>query len=93
MVFRVIDTILFQSTWTHRYPEFAARSEGVMAILDPSEITEAPEIQGALVTISKLDGTSTQVVALSTEAHHSVVGIFFASASKEDIPQGAELKW
>ena len=93
MRYRVIDTIQFKSSWIHRYQEFEARGEGLMAILDPDQIQVAPEIAGHTVEIWKPDGSISQLVALTAEAPHSVVGVFFKGASSEDIPQGAELQW
>jgi hypothetical protein len=93
MMFRVIDTILFEAGWIHRYPEFSERGEGVMAILDPNQIQDAPEIRDRAVMIRKPDGSVAQIVAASSEVHHSVVGIFFPAASSDDIPRGSELEW
>jgi hypothetical protein len=92
-LFRVIDTILFKSDWIHRYPELAARGEGVMAILDPKQIHEAPEVQGRAVVMHRPDGSTAQAIPSAAEAHHSVVGIFFSGASSEEVPKGAVLEW
>jgi hypothetical protein len=91
--FRVIDTIQFKSSWIHHYPEVEARGEGAMAILDPNQIQDVPEIEGRTIMICRPDGSVKQLVASSAEAPHSVVGIFFEGASSEDIPRGAELQW
>jgi hypothetical protein len=93
MMFRVIDTILFNASWIRRYPEFAERGEGMMAILDPNQIQEAPAIHDRALTIHKPDGSVAQVLAGSSEVHYSAVGIFFPAASSDDIPRGSELEW
>jgi hypothetical protein len=38
-------------------------------------------------------GTSHRFVAADSEAHHSVVGIFFGGVSADDIPRGSLLEW
>jgi len=93
MRFRVIDTIQFNSSLIHRYPEFEARGEGLMAILDPHQIQEVPEIKGLTIMICRPDGSVNHLIASSAEASHSVVGIFFEGASSEDIPRGTVLEW
>jgi hypothetical protein len=92
-MYQVVDTISYRSSWTLRYPDFAERGEGVMAILEPSQIKEPPEIQGRTITIIKPDGNTSQLVATDSEAHHSVVGIFFRGVSAEEIPRGSQLEW
>jgi hypothetical protein len=92
-MFRVIDTILFDASLIQRYPEFAGRGEGVIAVLDPNQIQEAPAIRDRALTIHKPDGSVAQILASSSEVHHSAVGIFFPAASSDDIPRGSELEW
>jgi hypothetical protein len=92
-MYRVIDTIHYRDSWTHRYPELAQRGEGVMAILEPSQIKEPPDIQGRTVAIHKPDGNISRFVAADAEVHHSVVGIFFRGISAEEIPLGSQLEW
>ena len=93
VMYQVIDTINYRGGWTHRYPELAERSDGVMVILEPSQIKEPPEIQGRTVTIHKPDGNISQLVATNAEVHHSVVGIFFRGISAKEIPRGSQLEW
>jgi hypothetical protein len=93
MLFRIIDTILFDASWIHRHPELAERGEGVMAILDPDQIKEAPAIRDRMLAIHKPDGSVAQVLAGGSEVHHSAVGIFFPAASSDHIPRGSELEW
>ena len=93
MRFRVIDTIQFNSSCLHRFAEFQARFEGVMAVLDPNQIQQVPEIEGRTIMICRPDGSVKQLIAYSAEARSSVVGIFFKGATSEDIPRGAELHW
>jgi len=92
-MYQVVDTITFRNTWTHRYPEFAGRGEGVLAILEPSQISEPPEVEGQAMTVHKPDGAVSRLVAGGSEAHHSVVCIFFGGVSAEDVPRGSQLEW
>ncbi len=93
VMYQVIDIINYRGSWTHRYPELAERGDGVMVILEPSQIKEPPEIQGRTVTIHKPDGNLSQLVATHAEVHHSVVGIFFRGISAVEIPRGSQLEW
>ena len=93
VMYQVIDTISYRSSWTHRYPKLAERGDGVMAILEPSQISEPPEVRGRGVTVRKPDGKVSQLVAADSEAHHSVVGIFFSGISADEIPRGSLLEW
>jgi hypothetical protein len=92
-MYRVIDTISYQSSWIHRYPELAKRGEGVMAILEPNQIGERPEVKGRTVRVHRPDGDISELVATKAEEHHSVVGIFFSGISAEEIPRGSEIEW
>lgn len=92
-MYKVIDTITYKKSWTHRYPELLSRGEGVMVILDPTGIREAPKIQGHIVTIRQPDGSVAQFTVTSTEAHHSVVGLFFQGIEAEDVPPGSQIEW
>jgi hypothetical protein len=92
-MYRVIDTICFRSSWTHHYPEFAERGEGLMAILDPDQISEPPEICGRAVRVRRPDGDTAELVATGSEVHHSVVGIFFKDVSSETLPPGSQFVW
>jgi hypothetical protein len=64
-----------------------------MAILEPSQISEPPPIQGCTVTVHKPDGTTAHLIATTSEAHRSVVGIFFGNISANEIPRGSFLVW
>ena len=92
-MYQVIDTITYRDSWTYRYPEFVKRGEGVMVILEPSQIREPPDVQGRTVTVRKPDGNISRLVATDSEAHHSVVGIFFNGITAEEIPRGSQLEW
>ncbi len=92
-MYQVIDTIYYQRSWTHRYPHLAKLGDGVMAILEPSQIGEPPDIKGRTITIHQPNGGITHLVAIHAEAHHSVVGIFFEGISAEEIPVGSQLEW
>jgi hypothetical protein len=93
IMYQVMDTITYRSSWTHRYPEFAKRGNGVMALLEPSQINEPPEIQGRTVTIHKPDGSVSQFIAAGSEAHHSIVDIFFSGISADEILPGSLIEW
>jgi hypothetical protein len=41
------EAISYWNSWIHRYPKFAKRGEGVMIILEPSQINEPPKLKGA----------------------------------------------
>lgn len=92
-MYQVIDTISFRDSWIHRYPDFAKLGEGVMAILEPSQISEPPEVRGRTLTVRKPNGDLSRLVATDADAHHSVVGIFFGGVSAEEIPRGSHLEW
>jgi len=92
-MYRVVDTISYQEGWTHRYPEAANRGEGLLAILDPNEIREPPDIHGCAVSIHRPDGSVADIIADGSEARHSVVAIFFKGVTSEDIPRGSHLEW
>jgi hypothetical protein len=92
-MYQVTDTITYRSSWTHRYPEFAKRGDGVMALLEPGQIVEPPKVQGRTVTIHKPDGNVSQLTAAGSEVRHSVVGIFFSGISADEIPRGSLLEW
>ena len=93
VMYKVIDTISYSNSWIDRYPELAERGEGVLAILEPSQIKLAPDIRGLAVMIHKPNGETSRVVATDSSSHHSVVGIFFKGVSAEEIPRGSELEW
>ena len=88
-----MDTIAHRDSWIHRYPHLAERGEGLLIILDPAEVREAPDIQDRVVNVRKPDGSASQYVVASAETHHSVVGLFFKGVSSEDIPRGSLIEW
>jgi hypothetical protein len=92
-MYRVMDAIELKDSWTFRMPELAGRGEGILAILDPTEISVAPAISGQTVTVRRPDGTVAQLTAAEVEAPHSVVGLFFKGAVPADIPRGSFLEW
>ena len=92
-MYKVIDIISYSKGLIDRYPELAERGEGVLAILEPSQITLAPDIRGLAVLIHKPSGEISRIVATDSLAPHSVVGIFFKDVSAEEIPRGSELEW
>ena len=92
-MYRIVNTINYRNSWIHRHPVFAERGEGVMVILDPNQIKEPPEISGQTVTIYKPDGKIVQFVVGSSEAPHSLVGIFFKDVFSDEIPLGSQVEW
>jgi hypothetical protein len=92
-MYRVIDTIIYNETSMQRFPDIAWRGEGLLAILDPDQIQELPDISGRPVSILRPDGSWIDLVAASSEVRNSVVAIFFEGASRGDIPPGSQFKW
>jgi hypothetical protein len=92
-MYKVMDVIDYRSSWTFRYPDFARLGEGVMVLLDPNQITEPPPIKRKTVNIQKPSGDTFQFTAFDTEAHHSIVGIFFKGIFSDEIPIGSQLEW
>ncbi|QDU29672.1 hypothetical protein ETAA8_47870 [Anatilimnocola aggregata] len=90
---KVIDTIFYTNGWLANHPELAARGEGLLAILDPAEVSDLPAIAERTVKILKPDGTVCSLEVTCAEIHHSVVGLFFAGKSPEDIPRLSRIEW
>jgi hypothetical protein len=91
--YTVIDTIAYTKSWTFRYPELAGRGDGLMVLLDPDQITEAPDVAGRTVTVRLPNGSISRFEAAASEAHHATVGIFLPGAKSRDIPRGSQLDW
>lgn len=92
-MYRVIDTITLKNSWTHRYPELAKRGDGLLLILEPEQIKEAPDIEGRTVTVKRPDGSVSSCEVSHTEAHHGVVGIFVKGLALHEIPHGSLIGW
>ena len=91
-MYRVIDTIHF-GDWVYAHPGVTVHKNGVMAVLDPGQINELPNVQGLSVTVHKPDGCVIQLVAADSEVHQSVVGIFFSGIPLNEVPLGSWLDW
>jgi hypothetical protein len=92
-MYHVIDIIRYRRGWIDRFPDLATRGEGVMAILEPNQISEPPPIQGCIITVHKPNGTTAQLLATTSEVQHAVVGIFFSGISPDAIPRGSFIVW
>jgi hypothetical protein len=92
-MYRVIDTISYNKRWTDRYPHLVERGDGLLAILEPTEINAAPDICGRTVSVHKPNGERLDLIVDFVEAPHAVVGLFFKGASSEDIPRESRICW
>jgi hypothetical protein len=92
---RVIDTIEYRDSWTHRYPEFAARGVRTLAVIDPEDLTDPDGISGRIVTVCRpdADGTRLQLRADISEAPSGTLGLFFRGRTPADIPRGSTMEW
>ncbi|MDQ3714200.1 MAG: hypothetical protein M3388_18565 [Acidobacteriota bacterium] len=52
-----------------------------------------PEVQGRIITIRKPDVRINQLTAYSSEAPHTMVGIFFKNVFSDEIPRGSQIEW
>ena len=88
-MFRVIDTIQFNSALYGHHPELRERyaSEGLLAILDPSEVTEVPVPAGTVIRIHRPDGSVVEHTSSLSERPSTAVGLFFPHLTEEDIPR------
>ncbi len=89
----VIDVIEFRESWTHRYPEFAVRGEGILAVLDPAEVSEIPSNRPSSLTISRPDGSISIISVGQWECPHGTVGVFLPELGAEDLPRLSRVSW
>ena len=91
----VIDVIWISNALRARYPEYAEKyaSEGVLAILDPSQTHDIAPPAWQPATIRSPDGTTRQAHIDAAEVHHGVLGLFFRGLEPEDVPRGSRIEW
>ena len=95
-MFAVLEAIDFRDKWMQHYrhkPDFSNREEGVVAVLDPHEIIEPPDIAGRIVKVFRPDGSTIVVTASHVETCNSIIGIFFKGIFSNEIPKGSKIKW
>ena len=94
-VYAVIDVVRISNALRARYPEYAEKyaSEGVLAILDPSQTQAVAPPAGQPATIRSPDGSTRQVHIDGAEVHHGVLGLFFRGLEPEDVPRGSRIEW
>lgn len=91
--YTVIDTIHL-GKWIVKHPEFAKSDEGMMAILDPAQITGKPEIPDNKVTIVRPDGSIIELIVAEIETNRrEVTALFFKDARRNEIPRLSKISW
>jgi hypothetical protein len=92
-MYRVIDIISYNETWTFRYPHLAKRGNGLMVLLDPEQINEAPDLSGRAVWVESVNGDRVELVVDDVEVHGSVVGLFFRGVTPNEIRPHSHIDW
>ena len=62
-------------------------AEGLLAILDPLEVSEIPFAAGTLLRICRPDGSTLECATTAVLRPHGVVGVFFTNLTKANIPR------
>ena len=62
-------------------------AEGLLAILDPLEVSEIPFAAGTLLRICRPDGNTLECATTAVLHPHGVVGVFFPTLKMGDIPR------
>lgn len=93
-MFHVIDTIRWGLETQHKLASSGVPQlgEGLLVLLDPTQVTTAPMEAGGTVRVHSPDGTVNEWTVASVEVRHAVVGLFFANAKKNEIPLGSEIE-
>ncbi len=88
-MFRVIDTINVNATLFVHQPEWRERygTEGLLAILDPAEVTEVPVAPGTLMRIHRPDGSTIEHITTYGERPSNAVGLYFPHLTANDLPR------
>jgi hypothetical protein len=93
MILRVIDTIEHRETWTHRYPDLAAKGEGLLVVLDPKGPIPTPSLVGEAVSVRRPDGSAISLVVDGIErGAGDVPGLFFRGITGADVPRGSTIE-
>ena len=88
MTFQVIDTIEHRASWTHRYPDIAAKGDGLLVILAASDPPPDTSLIDRAVMVLRPDGgVSEHVVAGVERGASKVPGLFFRGLSAADVPR------
>lgn len=91
-MYTVIDTINCRG-WIKRYPQWLEKGEGLLVILDPSQISERPDIPNNRVKILRPDNTTFELTVAEVEVNHNIVALFFKDAFPEKIPRLSTILW
>ena len=92
-MFRVIDIIRFDETLILEQPDIVERfGLGILAILDPAQVTAAPMQAGSPVRIHRLHGKSIDRVVSKVDVRYSGVGLFFKGVDQHEIPRQSEIE-
>jgi len=87
-MFRVIDTIKYDEALFRQQPGLAQRfGHGLLAILDPAQVTSAPVQPGDTVRIRRPDGSSFVRAVSDVDVTRSIVGLFFLDTAQHEIPR------
>ncbi|MBX3065533.1 MAG: hypothetical protein KF726_21335 [Anaerolineae bacterium] len=91
--YTVIDTIHL-GKWIIKHPEFARTEEGMIAILDPLQITGKPEIPENKVKVIKPDGSTIELIVAEIETNRrEMTALFFKDARRNEIPRLSKISW
>ena len=93
-MFRVIDTIHFNSTLYGHHPEWWAkyRTEGLLACLDLTDAVEASVSPGTMIRVHRPDGSTVEHRTTFIERTRVTVGLFFPDLTENDIPRTSTLE-
>jgi len=92
MILRVIDTIEARESWMHRYPDLAAKGEGLLVVLEPEGPKPTASLVGKSVSVRRPDGSATTLVVDRVErGAGDVPGLFFRGLTAADVPRGSTI--
>lgn len=91
-MYTIIDIINFRG-WIHRYPDLVARGEGILLVLDPSQISDKPNIPYNKVKILRPDKTTIELSVDEIEVRHKVVGMFIKGVYRDEVPRLSIISW
>jgi hypothetical protein len=93
MMLRVIDTIEHRQSWTHRYPDLAAKGEGLLVVLESDGTTPDASLVGKPVSVRRPDGSTMTLVVDGVErGAGGVPGLFFRGLTSPDVPRGSTIE-
>ena len=93
-MFKVIETLHFDSTTYSHHPEWRAKygSEGLMACLDLADAVEASVSPGTVIRVHRPDGSTVEHRTTFIERTRVAVGLFFPGLTAHDIPRTSTLE-